>query len=487
MLWGVIMITMKKKNKILIILIGLVISFIAIIFPFVIKNNNKNIGVLAESSTAPDITLDWFTNFSNYNNIDIHTFSFNFNSSNSSIILYCNLLDGVSFNNSSLSTNFYFKSSILIEFSESVSFSFLNNSLLNILQIEFIAPNSTIFSNLLTLPFLIVFEYNGDFFIISSLSYEYAYDSYKEALSSDYNDGYDAGLSAGESIGYENGYNDAITNFEQNFNSFSYFLDANVSYYSFNSTSNTYELLTNIDNDYLTINSTSFNELNVGFGFGGTTQLKPGVKYKVYNYLLQSNFFTVSSQGKITIDLINNMPLNLYSFFNTSSSFSVVGFPNLFDGTIICYLNTGQQVSFSNFNLSDGLNLKDYFNANLVKIDILFNDFSILNGFKIFASNVNSGIYYEQGFNDGKNSVNTSSYYNNGFNDGYESGKNYGIANANKYSFLGLIGAIIDAPIKAFTGLFNFEILGFNMANFFLGLFTLCVIIVIVKFVMGAK
>ena len=213
----------------------------------------------------------------------------------------------------------------------------------------------------------------------------------------------------------------------------------------------------------------------------------PGVKYQVYNYLLQSNFFTTSSQGKITIDLINSLPLDLYSFFNTSSSFSLVGAPNLFDGTIICYLDTGQQVTFSNFNLSNGLNLKYYYNSRLVKIDILFNNFSILDGFKIFASNVNSGIYYEQGFNDGKNSVNTDTFYQNGYNNGYNQGKNDGIASANNYSFLGLIGAVIDAPIKAFTSLFNFEILGFNILSFITGLLTLAVIVVIVKLALGGK
>lgn len=70
-----------------------------------------------------------------------------------------------------------------------------------------------------------------------------------------------------------------------------------------------------------------------------------------------------------------------------------------------------------------------------------------------------------------------------GYNDGYIAGKDV----SDNYTFLGLIGAVFDAPIEAFKGLFNFEILGTNMQGFVLALLTLSVLLVIIKFALGGK
>lgn len=86
--------------------------------------------------------------------------------------------------------------------------------------------------------------------------------------------------------------------------------------------------------------------------------------------------------------------------------------------------------------------------------------------------------------------------YNNGYLAGvqdtkykidlaYQNGKRDGIESANKYSFLGLISAVIDAPVRAFTSLFNFELLGVNLSAFMFGLLTLALIIFIVKLFLG--
>lgn len=77
------------------------------------------------------------------------------------------------------------------------------------------------------------------------------------------------------------------------------------------------------------------------------------------------------------------------------------------------------------------------------------------------------------------------SNYTNGKNIGYSTGYNKGVADSNNYTFIGLIGSVIDAPIQAFTGLFNFELLGFNLLNFVKALFTLMVIIVVARFIVA--
>lgn len=104
----------------------------------------------------------------------------------------------------------------------------------------------------------------------------------------------------------------------------------------------------------------------------------------------------------------------------------------------------------------------------------------------------NSG--YNEGFNigytEGENTGYNTGYaegFNNGENTGYGNGYNDGLETADNFTFLGLIGATIDAPIKAFRGLFNFELLGVNMVSLITGLFTLCVIVAIVKICLGGK
>lgn len=81
--------------------------------------------------------------------------------------------------------------------------------------------------------------------------------------------------------------------------------------------------------------------------------------------------------------------------------------------------------------------------------------------------------------------------YNKGYQDGktagYDVGFQAGVKDNGDYTFMGLLGSVFDAPISAFRGLFNFEILGTNMQGFVLALLTLSVIVVIIKIALGGK
>lgn len=93
---------------------------------------------------------------------------------------------------------------------------------------------------------------------------------------------------------------------------------------------------------------------------------------------------------------------------------------------------------------------------------------------------------YENGYNEGYQSGNQSGYnggYYDGYNIGYNDGFDAGEISGGNYTFLGLMGAVVDAPIQAFRGLFNVNILGINMADFLAGLLTLAVVLCVVKFV----
>lgn len=71
--------------------------------------------------------------------------------------------------------------------------------------------------------------------------------------------------------------------------------------------------------------------------------------------------------------------------------------------------------------------------------------------------------------------------YNKGYSDGLSAGS------TNDYSFLGLIGAVVDAPVNAFKSMFNFEVLGVNLTSFFMAMLTASAIIIIIRIALGGK
>lgn len=117
-------------------------------------------------------------------------------------------------------------------------------------------------------------------------------------------------------------------------------------------------------------------------------------------------------------------------------------------------------------------------------------------GYRVSVNDL-SGDFYNSGYNNGYLDAKEgfeeekSNIYNSGFesgkiagyNDGYNAGKDV----SDNYTFLGLIGAVFDAPIEAFKGLFNFDILGVNMQGFVLAMLTLAVIIIVIRIALGGK
>lgn len=100
----------------------------------------------------------------------------------------------------------------------------------------------------------------------------------------------------------------------------------------------------------------------------------------------------------------------------------------------------------------------------------------------------NSG--YSAGYSAGKLDGSSSGYnqgYDAGVTIGYQNGYNDGVEHGGNYTFLGLIGAVIDAPINAFTSLLNFEVLGVNILSLITGLLSIAIIVFIVKLCMGGK
>ena len=112
----------------------------------------------------------------------------------------------------------------------------------------------------------------------------------------------------------------------------------------------------------------------------------------------------------------------------------------------------------------------------------LSNFVSLSNDAYINMGYQNAKLYYDELIR-----TKTQESFLQGKNQGYELGFTDGKAQGGNYTFTSLIGAVFDAPIEAFRGLFNFEILGTNMQGFVLALLTLSVIIVVIKYALGGK
>ena len=139
-------------------------------------------------------------------------------------------------------------------------------------------------------------------------------------------------------------------------------------------------------------------------------------------------------------------------------------------------------------------NSKDFADSSEVEKMLLDNRIYIVNGTGADYSNgyilgfeqgkeegITQGtdIGYDNGYKSAKDY-----YYNLWYLNRYEQGRQAGVESAGKYTWLGLFGSIIDAPITAVRGLLNFDLLGFNMFNAFSALVTVAIIIAIIRMVL---
>lgn len=137
------------------------------------------------------------------------------------------------------------------------------------------------------------------------------------------------------------------------------------------------------------------------------------------------------------------------------------------------------------------------FNVNYIAFDLFDSQFMQL-GLNVGAGGLAEGLFISNFVVSGRGSnfkVAIDNAHKQGFDDGYQQGltqgKDIGYAQGSKdqgdYTFLGLIGAVFDASISSFKGLLNFDVLGVNMSSFVLALFSLAVIVLIVKIALGGK
>ena len=86
---------------------------------------------------------------------------------------------------------------------------------------------------------------------------------------------------------------------------------------------------------------------------------------------------------------------------------------------------------------------------------------------------------YQVGFSEGL-AAGVDDGYNRGRIEGYSQGYEEA-STVGDISFRSLIASVVDVPVNAFRGLFNFEILGVNLFSFFTGLLTIALVVAVYR------
>lgn len=183
----------------------------------------------------------------------------------------------------------------------------------------------------------------------------------------------------------------------------------------------------------------------VALGLSNFGASSNSTNYKSHSIIIKKEDFI---NGTIVVNVpfdVNYIAFDLFTYDSSSGAYDrfELGLPNVTEGKY-------QGIFISNFVVSGR-------GAN----------------FNTVIENAN-----KQGYNKG---------YQEGKTAGYDLGFHAGVEDNGDYTFMGLLGSVFDAPISAFRGLFDFEILGTNMQGFVLALLTLSVIVVIIKIALGGR
>lgn len=167
--------------------------------------------------------------------------------------------------------------------------------------------------------------------------------------------------------------------------------------------------------------------------------------------------------------------------------FDILGYNNSLTGTALNVYNWITTHCNGNYNFvcyTDTNSFRYIFFLPTSSDDVLssYRKYYLLNSMD-FSDNQIFNQGYQQGLADNQQNIYENGY-NAGYDVGYGRGRINGVAESNEYSFLGLIGAVVDAPVSILSSLFNFTFLGINLWSFITSLLTIALILFVVKIFM---
>lgn len=324
---------------------------------------------------------------------------------------------------------------------------------------------------------------------------------------------YQAGLLQGQTDGYKLGYNegyskgqqDTVINFDPN-SMFSPFV--------YEKLSSQYKLFYEFDDGSSSGSSTpikngfTVNDNIISFSRGQLPWSSSVANTTTYNRLITVGFtdFVPVYNGTFLVHGIDFLSTYFKKYFPNENSFD----PFLFDLRISLYtspLYSGSDPDpYFNINYSSA----SYVNASFLPDGSIYFPYDTVFPLKCYGFSIQSmyfvntpdseGVYHTSTYSLTASeffgiSVEFAGYSNNyseGYKDGYSvgsstgynAGYSKGVENAGKYTFLSLLGAVVDAPLQAVSGMLNFNLLGFNMLNFFYALLTCALVIAVIRLIL---
>lgn len=190
--------------------------------------------------------------------------------------------------------------------------------------------------------------------------------------------------------------------------------------------------------------------------------------------------YYVDNEDFDMMNLYIELPLTLIGHpFSVSYNNLVDGFPysSIFNRI---YRSFSNQKSY--YLTAGGINntfIRNYTSANTINtLNAIYNDGELFKANYNSPSNENFTNGYNQGLKDGEK---------NGYSNGYSDGLNDGIKDNTIFNIFNGILNIAMVPVNFFLGIFNFEILGINMAGFVSALLTISIIIFLLRLIKGSK
>ena len=199
------------------------------------------------------------------------------------------------------------------------------------------------------------------------------------------------------------------------------------------------------------------------------------------NVSLFNSFYYYSMNDDVdTMNLYIDMSLNLVGqYFSVSYSNVVDNFPYT-DINKRIYSSFDNQKTF--YLTAGGINntfLRNYTSANTINtLNAIYNDGELFKANYNSSSNENFTNGYNQGLKDGEK---------NGYSNGYSDGLNDGIKDSTIFNIFNGILNIAMVPVNFFLSIFNFEILGINMAGFVSALLTISIVIFLLRLIKGSN
>lgn len=240
------------------------------------------------------------------------------------------------------------------------------------------------------------------------------------------------------------------------------------------------------NSDYNYIYGNTYNTSNYSLENGGVMGSISTLTFSSYT-TDNSNNITLNNDYMFRIyffyDYIDNSSYNRLSVFQSDIQSVVLG----------SYLDSNSyfvnDYSFDSIVHNSKYNFISYLDSNNNSINFLIPLDSQVDSdywqFRVYDVGSKGDSSYLLGYNDGlKNTEQYTQGYIAGEDSGYWDGYEQALENEDRYNFTNLIASVIDVPVRTFTSLFNFEILGVNLSGFFLGLLTCCIVIGVVRLIL---